>query len=132
MFAGAMSALVASGTRMKATAIGLAVIGLILAIAIVLIPSSESSGSYARLREGFQEPGWISSDGRMLHWPDGLIASTAYLPLGSGLASYSYAYLPFQSDNPSEWFHHADNLWLEMLVEQGIVGMGLILTDLAT
>jgi tetratricopeptide (TPR) repeat protein/O-antigen ligase len=64
---------------------------------------------------------------RLQHWPDGFRAAVHYLPAGSGLSTYAYAYLPFQNAASDGWFHHADNLWLELLVEQGIPGVLLAL-----
>ncbi len=67
----------------------------------------------------------LLSDGRLPHWRSSLQAAKAHFPAGSGLGSYAYAYLPYQTTGSDKWFHHADNLWLEMLVEQGIVGLVL-------
>ncbi|QEF99494.1 O-Antigen ligase [Stieleria maiorica] len=72
----------------------------------------------------------LSGDTRLAHWPDGFRAAWEHFPGGSGLASYGYAYLPWQETSP--WRHclHADNLWLEMLAELGLAG--LVLAALAT
>lgn len=64
----------------------------------------------------------LANDDRYLHWPDGFRAAMHYFPLGSGLGSYGYAYLPFQRSSPWRWCVHADNLWLEVLCEAGLVG----------
>ncbi|TWU05970.1 O-Antigen ligase [Stieleria varia] len=65
----------------------------------------------------------LTNDGRLAHWPDGFRTFLGFLPMGSGLATYSYAYLPFQQTSSWRWHHHADNLWLEMLVELGVGGL---------
>ncbi|MEO1619129.1 MAG: O-antigen ligase family protein, partial [Planctomycetota bacterium] len=65
----------------------------------------------------------LSGDVRFQHWRDGLRAAKYYLPAGSGLSTYGYAYLPYQQHGAGLSFHHADNLWLELLVEQGLVGL---------
>jgi tetratricopeptide (TPR) repeat protein len=70
-------------------------------------------------------------DGRLTHWRDGWETAVAHLPSGSGLSTYAYAYLPFQQSGSRSWYHHADNLWLEMFTEQGIVGVLLSLWVLA-
>ena len=70
-------------------------------------------------------------DGRLTHWRDGWEAAVSHLPLGSGLSTYAYAYLPFQETGSRTWYNHADNLWLELLTEQGIVGLVLALWILA-
>ena len=64
----------------------------------------------------------LTNDDRYLHWPDGFRAAMHYFPFGSGLGSYGYAYLPFQRSSPWRWCVHADNLWLEVLCEAGLVG----------
>lgn len=64
----------------------------------------------------------VLRDARIDHWPDSIRAAIGYLPFGSGASTYEYAYLPFQQSTPEQWFRHADNLWLELLVEQGIPG----------
>lgn len=63
------------------------------------------------------------TDARLLNWPDGLRAATHHLPAGSGLATYAYAYLPWQKTSPWRWCEHADNLWLEAFVELGWFGV---------
>lgn len=72
----------------------------------------------------------FSQNNRLAHWPDGFRAALQYLPLGSGAGTYSYAYLPFQQSGSDATFQHADNLWLEILVEQGLIGI-LIVTWLS-
>ena len=63
--------------------------------------------------------------GRLDHWNDGWDTAVAHLPAGSGLSTYAYAYLPHQESSPPRWYYHADNLWLEMFTEMGIVGLVL-------
>ncbi|MEO1525433.1 MAG: O-antigen ligase family protein [Planctomycetota bacterium] len=96
----------------------------------VFIWSSSSSADptqspfYSQIGE--QTPVW-ETDSRWRHWQDGVAAAQAYLPLGSGTATYEYAYLPYQQVGAPYWFRHADNLWLELTVEQGIVAPLFIL-----
>lgn len=65
-------------------------------------------------------------DGRFDHWPDGWRAATRQVMLGWGLETYRYAYLPFQQTSAAGWFVNADNLWLESLVESGLVGVAIL------
>ena len=62
----------------------------------------------------------LTSDGRWDHWRDGLRAAWHYLPSGSGMGTYRYAYLPYQETSAGGWFLNADNLYLELLVEGGL------------
>lgn len=113
-------------------AVGLPVIATIIGIcmAILLVPAKLDMKSITRF-EFFDNNGGntVLSDGRFEHWPDGLAAGIAHLPAGSGLGTYGYAYLPFQNHAGNDaakqqaWFAHADNLWLELFVEQGILGL---------
>lgn len=113
-------------------AVGLPVIATVIGfcMAILLVPAKLDMKSITRF-EFFDSGGGntVLSDGRFEHWPDGLAAGMAHLPLGSGLGTYGYAYLPFQNHtgNPAAkqqpWFAHADNLWLELFVEQGLLGV---------
>lgn len=67
----------------------------------------------------------LSTDTRLAHWPDGFRTAIKHFPAGSGLASYGYAYLPWQITSPWRLCQHADNLWLEMFVELGLGGFVL-------
>ncbi|MGB7329272.1 MAG: O-antigen ligase family protein [Rubripirellula sp.] len=101
--------------------VALAVIG--IATAILLIPLKLNLESVKRLELLSTNSKTLATDGRLQHWPEGWDAAVSHLPAGSGLSSYAYAYLPFQTETPKNWFLHADNLWLELFVEQGIVGI---------
>lgn len=72
----------------------------------------------------------LSTDTRLAHWPDGFRTAIKHMPGGSGLSSYGFAYLPWQETSPWRRCEHADNLWLEMLVELGVVGLILALATM--
>lgn len=100
------------------------VAAILLAAALLLVPLSLDLESVKRFAQFPTTDGsTLSSDGRLNHWRDGMTAARAYLPAGSGLGTYAYAYLPYQAYSSFKWYHHADNLWLELLVEQGVVGI---------
>ena len=106
------------------------VVGAAVAVAavILLVPLQLSFTSIERFKFFSPEAHTVIQDGRLQHWPDGLAAAMSHLPFGSGLSTYAYAYLPHQNNGLLGWAHHADNLWLELFVEQGVVGIGLALT----
>ena len=114
--------------RRRRGLVSLPVVVTVLAVcaAILLVPTNLSLESIRRL-EIFSNnnQSTLLRNGRLEHWPDGWQAAVAHLPAGAGLGTYAYAYLPHQQSSPGSWFHHADNLWLELLVEQGIVGIVL-------
>ncbi|MEM6690220.1 MAG: O-antigen ligase family protein [Planctomycetota bacterium] len=96
---------------------------IIAAAALLLVPFSFNLESIRRLKLLSEDSDTILSNGRMEHWPESIAAGLEYLPAGSGMGTYADAYLPFQTPTSKSWFHHADNLWLELFVEQGIVGI---------
>ena len=51
--------------------------------------------------------------------------------LGSGLGTYRYVYCPYQQQPCDVWFYHAENQYLETLVEYGLPGLALLLTMIA-
>jgi len=111
------------------------VLFLVMAASMVILitPMQLDLESIQRMEFISAEADTLQSDGRLTHWQDGWKAAMAYLPGGSGVSTYGYAYLPFQDASAGAWFEHADNLWLEMLVETGLVGVfvaGLMLTIL--
>ncbi|WP_068142730.1 O-antigen ligase family protein [Roseimaritima ulvae] len=63
---------------------------------------------------------------RLDHWSDASLAAWQFLPLGSGVGTYRFAYLPFQQHGESEWFLNADNLAVEWFVEGGIWELPLL------
>lgn len=69
------------------------------------------------------ETGRLAEDTRLQHWPDGFRAAARHFPCGSGLATYGFAYLPWQQTSPWRLCQHADNLWLETFVELGLPGI---------
>jgi len=69
-------------------------------------------------------------DGRLVHWPDGMRAAKDLLPAGSGLGTYRYIYRAYQAQPYTAWFYHAENQYLQTLVEAGLAGLGLLLAAL--
>jgi len=95
-----------------------------IATVMLLVPLNLDLESIQRL-EIFvnQDNTTLLHDGRLPHWSDGMAAARSYLPLGSGVGTYADAHLPYLNKSTDAWFVHADNLWLELFTEQGIVGI---------
>jgi O-antigen ligase/tetratricopeptide (TPR) repeat protein len=70
----------------------------------------------------------VVNDSRIGHWSDGLRAAENFLTVGSGLGTYSSAYLTVEENDNPHWFRHAHNQYLEALVDAGIPGLLLLLT----
>jgi len=119
--------------RQRRGIISLPVVGLVLAacVAILVVPSNLSLKSLQRMEVLFDDQGnSLVNDARWHHFPDGFRAARAYFPAGSGLSTYAYSHLPYQETGSYGWFKHADNLWLELLVEQGLVGVLLAIVTM--
>ncbi len=61
--------------------------------------------------------------GRLQHWRDSSVAVLDFPAFGGGLGAYRYITLPYQTHNTGFWFQHADNQYVEVLVEAGVVGI---------
>ncbi|HEY5315805.1 MAG TPA: O-antigen ligase family protein, partial [Pirellulales bacterium] len=70
-------------------------------------------------------------DGRIGNWAESLRALGDYWLLGSGLGTYGYAYLPYQQRYNNAWHLHAENQYLEALMDGGFVGLVLLGAQLA-
>lgn len=69
----------------------------------------------------------LTQNGRWAHWADALRAVSQSWSIGSGLGTYRFAYLPFQATSWDIWFHHAENQYLETLLETGITGLAALI-----
>lgn len=115
-------------TRRGLSAIPVVGITIGVAVLILVIPLQLDFESIKRLKVINTNTETILNNGRFEHWPAGWETAMAHLPAGAGLSTYAYAYLPHQKEGAFEWFHHADNLWLELFVEQGIPGLLICLS----
>jgi len=118
--------MVQSVTKLRgflATAIGL---GLIVAILLINLDLSVlSADRVSRTAEEVIETTEFK-EARFAHWRDGFAAALHQPITGWGWGAYRYAYLPFQKTSSGAWFVNADNLWLELFVETGLVGLMLL------
>ncbi len=82
-----------------------------------------------RISKRFEELLKIESqlkDGRSYIWGVALKAFAFFIATGSGLGTFHYAYLPFQTPNSGGWYYHAESLFMQTLVEFGWIGVCLI------
>lgn len=98
-------------------------------VALVAIVTAVGVSSVARNADRLNINS-VLADGRWAHWRDGWRTAIAHLPFGSGLGTYGYATLPYESDAYSSWFRHAHNQYLEFLVELGMPGILLVVVAL--
>ncbi len=73
----------------------------------------------------------ILQEARWPHWEDGLKAAADFPGVGSGPGTYRFVYLQYQERLAEAWFHYAENVYLQVLVEGGIAGLALFLAGLA-
>ncbi len=77
------------------------------------------------------------STSRLLHWSDSLDSLQDFPLLGSGQGAYAWSTLPYQRRGGTHWFMNADNQYVEILVESGLLGVvlfagfGILLTALS-
>ena len=62
------------------------------------------------------------STSRLLHWSDSLGSLQDFPLLGSGQGAYAWSTLPYQRRGGSAWFMNADNQYVEIIVESGLLG----------
>lgn len=63
-----------------------------------------------------------TNDTRWIVWGYTLKAFPTYALAGCGLGTYRFALQPFHTAGPNVWFHHAENVPLEVLLETGLPG----------
>lgn len=60
---------------------------------------------------------------RVDHWLDSLNIVRDFPLTGTGLGSYRFATLPYLTQDAGVWFRHADNYYVDMAVEGGLIGL---------
>ncbi|GIW94951.1 MAG: hypothetical protein KatS3mg110_2992 [Pirellulaceae bacterium] len=77
--------------------------------------------------QSLQQLSTYLNDGRVANWCAGLRAF-CHLPIsGSGFGTYRYAYQPFELQDAPQWLMHAENVFVETLLEGGLFGLTLLL-----
>ncbi len=69
--------------------------------------------------------------GPLRHWEDAAQTVPNFWRFGSGLGTYGHVYGLYEHHVRELWFQHAENEYLEALVEAGVLGLGLVLTSIA-
>ncbi len=106
---------------------------------VALVLAAVGTGTYALLttldldREIFVEMETLrdldeAAGSRPRHWADSLHVLLDAPLTGTGLGSYRSATLPYQSQPTNLWFKNADNHFVDMIVEGGLVGFVLFVS----
>jgi O-antigen ligase/tetratricopeptide (TPR) repeat protein len=69
-------------------------------------------------------------EGRLQHWSETMGAVKDATLMGQGLGAYRYINKPYQRTENDRWYVNADNQFFEVLVENGAVGLLLIVTTI--
>ncbi len=69
----------------------------------------------------------VPDNGRLSHWADALRAASDFLLTGTGIGTYRFAYRPYETSFVSGWYYHAENQYVEALLEGGLPGLILLL-----
>lgn len=77
----------------------------------------------------FQELGSLNFEqsARYHNWSDTLRSLPDLWVTGSGLGTWRYLYRPYQQHGSEGVYEHAENQYVETLVEGGVVGLGLLI-----
>ncbi len=103
-------------------------IGWVAAAMLLTIPLVSWAGltGSVRARVSTLLDGSVLSNGRVALWRDSLPAVADYWRTGSGLGTYQYIFPKFQKHLADNWYEHAENQYLEALVDGGVIGLALI------
>ncbi len=70
------------------------------------------------------------NDGRVVNWGAAYRAWREFPLTGTGYGTYRYAYQPFEQRDAGQWLVHAENVFVETLLEGGMPGLMLLVTGL--
>ena len=109
-------------------------IGLVIVLASVLGAGiAVWFGQAEQLRQDLAElqTDWRAAGrGRLEHWHDAIRMVPDVWRFGSGLGTYRYIYPLYESSYRRGWFYHAENQYLEALIDGGVGGLCLMLSAL--
>ncbi len=104
--------------------------GAIATIAVVLAAWwNNNLGSLQNLGERFQQ----SDDHRYEFWPETIAAAGQYFPFGSGIGTFDEAFRGQESLDivGTHYVNHAHNDYIELIIENGIIGVFIVLALIA-
>ncbi len=121
---GCVATLILTLGTTERTVRSLLTVGCLIAVAIAMLAFFDLDETLFQRFDQLNEVAYEGRDGRLTVWGYTFSALGWYWLFGSGLCTYQFALLPFHDRGPSIWFQHAENLYLEIFVEFG--GLGLI------
>lgn len=126
MTAAFLSVLVFFGSRVRTDRWLMSVcgLGLLLILSLGLLLLLDLDTPVASELETLKDPVSATTI-RLLHWSDSIRSVQDFPFFGSGYGSYAESVLPYLRHFTNNWFDRADNYFLELLVECGLVGLFL-------
>lgn len=100
----------------------LVAVGMGLMVAFWLGGGAELGARFQDLTEQSQ-----ATRGRWEHWKDASHAIPDFWQTGSGIGTYRYVYQTYEHRYVDGWFYHAENQYLEAMIETGLPGLVLLL-----
>lgn len=73
-----------------------------------------------------QEEEILDDETRIQLWSDNMRSLKDYPILGAGIGTYRYVYREYQSFPDTIWFYHGENIFVELLMNVGVVGILLL------
>ncbi len=70
------------------------------------------------------------ADGRVANWQESLRSVADFWRVGAGLGTYQDIYLLYQNRFSPVWFYHAENQFLQALVEGGVPALLALLAQI--
>ena len=74
--------------------------------------------------DSVNQEAYLLNNGRIDVWRMILSAPSCWIP-GCGLGNFHLAILPTYRQGPSAWFYHAENVYIELLAEFGLLGFAI-------
>ncbi len=97
---------------------------------MLLLTTLELDSAMWERMDSVNEEAYELDNGRFLVWQMILSNPSCWLP-GCGLGNFHFAILPAYRGEPTAWFYHAENIYIELLAEFGIIGFAIGMAGLA-
>lgn len=118
--AGVLTLCISLGTK-KSYASSVATVTLMGCGAMLLLTTLELDSALWERMDSVNEEAYELNNGRFLVWKMILSEPRFWLP-GCGLGNFHFAILPTYKSEPTAWFYHAENIYVELLTEFGLLG----------
>jgi O-antigen ligase len=107
---------------------------LMLASALIILAGIWIGGDvlFGAIERLVEEVGQPARSGRLQIWADGLRLWRETPMLGTGLASFGMAFPRVRTLKAAVTLSHAESDWVQLLIETGVLGLGLVITTGAT